>query len=29
VDSKASGSTLRDFLRVRDLAPLDVAAIRV
>jgi hypothetical protein len=29
VDSKASGSTLRDFLRVRDLAPLDVATIRV
>lgn len=28
VDSKATGSTFRDFLRVRDLAPLDVVAIR-
>jgi hypothetical protein len=29
VDSKATGSTLRDFLRVRDLAPLDVKATRL
>jgi hypothetical protein len=29
VDSKATGSTLRDFLRVRDLAPLEIEAVRV
>ena len=29
IDSKASGSTLKDFLRARDLARLDVEAIQV
>jgi len=29
IDSQATGSTLKDFLRVRDLAPLEVDAVRV